>query len=73
MGQRTTKVSTIILILIIFLFPGTDIFASSSNTSTIETVPLDIVRVIDISESMAYDAATGDPMRDPGQCNPAHG
>lgn len=36
-----------------------------------EAASLDVVLVIDISESMAWDAPMGDPMRDPYQCNHA--
>ena len=32
---------------------------------------LDVVLLIDISESMSWDAPVGDPMRDPAQCNAA--
>ncbi len=37
-----------------------------------EAASMDVVLVIDTSESMTYDAPPGDPMRDPSQCNPAH-
>jgi hypothetical protein len=33
---------------------------------------MDVVFVIDASDSMTYRAPEGDPMRDPSQCNPAH-
>ncbi len=33
---------------------------------------MDVVLVIDSSDSMTYDAPQGDPMRDPSQCNPVH-
>ncbi len=36
-----------------------------------EAASLDVVLVIDISESMAWDAATDDPLRDPHACNEA--
>lgn len=36
-----------------------------------EAASLDVVLVIDLSESMAWDAPPGDPMRDPSQCNAA--
>ena len=36
-----------------------------------EAASLDVVLVIDISESMTFDAPPGDPMRDPSQCNVA--
>jgi hypothetical protein len=35
-----------------------------------ETAALDLVLVIDESESMAYNAPPGDPMREPDTCNP---
>ncbi len=42
------------------------------TTSAIgEAASLDVVLVIDISESMSWDAAIGDPMRDPHACNNA--
>ena len=37
-----------------------------------EAASMDVVLVIDTSESMTYDANPGDPMRDPSQCNPGH-
>ncbi|HFC09372.1 MAG TPA: VWA domain-containing protein [Chloroflexi bacterium] len=37
-----------------------------------EAASMDVVLVIDTSESMTYDAAAGNPMRDPSQCNPGH-
>ncbi len=37
-----------------------------------EAAAMDVVLVLDTSESMTYDAAPGDPMRDPSQCNPGH-
>jgi len=36
-----------------------------------EAASLDVVLVIDISESMAWDAPVGNPMRDPSVCNAA--
>jgi len=36
-----------------------------------EAASLDVVLVIDISESMAWDASTDDPLRDPHACNSA--
>lgn len=36
-----------------------------------EAASLDVVLVIDLSESMAWDASPGNPMRDPSQCNAA--
>ena len=42
---------------------------SLSTISIAEAASLDIVLVIDISESMAWDAAVGDPLRDPYYCN----
>jgi hypothetical protein len=38
-------------------------------TSIAEATSVDVVLVIDISESMAWDAAPGDPLRDPYYCN----
>jgi Flp pilus assembly protein TadG len=35
-----------------------------------EAASMDVVLVIDSSDSMTYDAAPDDPMRDPAQCNP---
>jgi hypothetical protein len=40
-----------------------------SSTAVSETASLDVVLVIDRSESMTYDADPGNPMRDPAQCN----
>ncbi len=40
-------------------------------SSISEAASLDVVLVIDISESMGWDAPEGDPMRDPSQCNAA--
>ena len=37
-----------------------------------EAAAMDVVLVLDTSESMTFDAAEGDPMRDPSQCNPGH-
>ncbi len=37
-----------------------------------EAASMDVVLVIDTSESMTYDAPPGDPMRDPSHCNPLH-
>lgn len=37
--------------------------------ATSETASVDVVLVIDRSESMTWDAPAGDPMRDPSQCN----
>jgi Flp pilus assembly protein TadG len=42
-----------------------------SANSIGEAASLDVVLVIDLSESMAWDAASGDPMRDPNACNAA--
>jgi hypothetical protein len=44
---------------------------SLSSTATAEAASLDVVLVLDISESMAWDAPAGDPMRDPSVCNAA--
>jgi Flp pilus assembly protein TadG len=43
---------------------------SVSATAVSEAASMDVVLVIDASESMTYDAARDDPMFDPGQCNP---
>ncbi len=40
-----------------------------SATAISETASLDVVLVIDRSESMTYSAAVGDPLRDPFYCN----
>jgi Flp pilus assembly protein TadG len=37
-----------------------------------EAASMDVVFVIDASDSMTYDAPLGDPMRDPAQCNPGN-
>jgi hypothetical protein len=42
-----------------------------SSTAIAEAASVDVVLVLDISESMAWDAPVGDPMRDPAQCNDA--
>jgi Flp pilus assembly protein TadG len=42
-----------------------------SANSIGEAASLDVVLVIDLSESMAWDAASDDPMRDPSACNAA--
>jgi hypothetical protein len=42
-----------------------------SSTAVGEAASLDVVLVIDISESMTWDAARNDPMRDPDACNNA--
>jgi len=44
---------------------------SISANSIGEAASLDVVLVIDISESMVWDAPGGDPMRDPHACNTA--
>ena len=44
---------------------------SVSATAVSEAASMDVVLVIDASESMTYAAALDDPMYDPGQCNPA--
>ncbi len=46
---------------------------SISAESIGEAASLDVVLVIDISESMAWDAAGGNPLRDPSFCNAADG
>jgi len=43
--------------------------ATISATAVSEAASLDVILVIDRSESMAYDANSGDPMRDPSYCN----
>ncbi|MGA2112214.1 MAG: vWA domain-containing protein [Anaerolineales bacterium] len=43
-----------------------------SADSIAEAASLDVVLAIDISESMTYDAPTGNPNRDPNQCNPGN-
>jgi len=43
-----------------------------SAISIAEAASVDVVLVIDISESMAWDAPQGDPMRDPSVCNDAN-
>jgi Flp pilus assembly protein TadG len=40
-----------------------------SATSIGEAASLDVVLAIDISESMAWDRGSGDPLRDPSVCN----
>ncbi len=44
-----------------------DISLSASAIS--EAASMDVVLVIDISESMAWDSPPGDPLRDPHRCN----
>jgi hypothetical protein len=41
------------------------------SSAIAEAASLDVVLVLDISESMAWDAPTGDSMRDPSVCNAA--
>ncbi len=43
--------------------------APTTATAISETASVDVVLVIDRSESMTNDAAVGDPMRDPNYCN----
>jgi hypothetical protein len=43
-----------------------------SASAVSEAASMDVVFVIDASDSMTYKADPGDPMRDPGQCNPVH-
>jgi Flp pilus assembly protein TadG len=43
--------------------------ATMSNTATSETASVDVVLLIDTSDSMTYDFPSGDPMRDPSVCN----
>ena len=38
-----------------------------------EAAAMDVVVVLDTSESMTYDSPVGNPMRDPSQCNPVNG
>lgn len=40
-----------------------------TSSAISEAASMDVVLVIDISESMAWDAASGDPLRDPSVCN----
>ena len=73
--KATRLISVIVFVLSALLLIGTDGFASSAVTS--ETAPLDVVLVIDASDSMTYDAPAdlADPnhyLRDPSQCNPLH-
>lgn len=42
---------------------------SLTSAAISEAASMDVVLVIDISESMAWDAASGDPLRDPSVCN----
>jgi hypothetical protein len=42
-----------------------------SSMSIAEAASIDVVLVLDISESMAWDAPVGDPLRDPAYCNAA--
>jgi len=42
---------------------------SLTSTAISEAASMDVVLVIDISDSMAWDAGTGDPLRDPSVCN----
>ncbi len=46
--------------------------ATASATAVSEAASMDVVLVIDASESMTYGADPSDPMYDPSQCNPAH-
>ena len=48
---------------------GIDKFTISAN-SIAEAASMDVVLVIDISESMTFNAPDGNPMRDPSKCNP---
>jgi hypothetical protein len=41
-------------------------------TAVSEAASMDVVFVIDASDSMTYVAPPGDPMRDPAQCNPGN-
>jgi len=43
--------------------------ATISASSIAEAAPMDVVLVIDISESMTYDQPTGNNLRDPSVCN----
>jgi CSLREA domain-containing protein len=60
---------TIIFVLSALLVSGKDSFAASSVNLLSGTIPLDLVLVIDASESMTYGASREDPMYDPAQCN----
>jgi Flp pilus assembly protein TadG len=46
--------------------------ATITASAVSEAASMDVVLVIDTSDSMTYDAPVGDPMRDPSQCNPVH-
>jgi len=46
--------------------------ATITASAVSEAASMDVVLVIDTSDSMTYDAPQGDPMRDPSQCNPVH-
>ena len=46
--------------------------ATISAVAVSEAASMDVVFVIDASDSMTYKADPSDPMRDPSQCNPAH-
>jgi len=56
----------------------TNVEKTNNFTSELEgpgflsTGMLDVILVIDASESMTFDAGTDDPMRDPSQCNVNH-
>jgi predicted outer membrane repeat protein len=64
--------SVVILALGALLLTGMDGFASKSAPLASDPLPMDILLVIDASESMTSAADPGDPMRDPGQCNQGH-
>jgi hypothetical protein len=46
--------------------------ATISAQAVSEAASMDVVFVIDASDSMTYDALPDDPLRDPAQCNLAH-
>ena len=64
--------SAIVFALGALFLSGVNGFAANSAGAISETTPLDVVLVIDASDSMTYDVEAGEPMRDPSQCNPSH-
>ncbi len=73
MKQKAAQILSIIAFTTFSLLPtGTDKFAFSSVHSLSEATPLDVILVIDASDSMTYDAESHDSMRDPSQCNLVH-
>jgi hypothetical protein len=47
-------------------------FVDLTESSISEAASLDLVLVLDVSESMTWDYPTGDPLRDPSICNTGH-